>query len=190
MQDPATTPVDQSGSSPTPSTDAPAASQGQNPNNISVKQPGPSYAWQASEYVFHSKSAGWYVILLLITAVLCGVLAFFQQWLSIAVVVVMALAVIIYTRKEPRELNYGIGDGGVEVSGRLMHYGEFRSYSIMEEVSWHSIDLEPAKRFVPRLTLLCENDDIEEIEQILSTHLPREDRQLDWIERATRRLRF
>lgn len=152
--------------------------------------PHQSYTWEASEYIYHEKSAGWYAALWLIAAVLCGILGFLQQWLSIVVVVVMAIAIMVYTRKHPRTLQYTLDEDGIIIERKELPYTNFRSFSILQDMAWYSIDLEPAKRFVPRLTLICENDDVEKIEQILSSHLPRVDRELDFIERASRYLRF
>ncbi len=150
----------------------------------------PPYSWHASEYIFHSKPVTWYLALWVIVLVVCGGLVFLQQWLSIAVIVVMALAISVYTRKEPRELQYMLDSHGVTVDGKLIAYNLFHSFSVAQEMSWHEIDLEPTKRFVPRLTLICATADAGQIEQILAAHLPRQDRLPDWVERASRRLRF
>lgn len=146
--------------------------------------------WEASEYIYHEKPAMWYVGLWLIAAALAGGFAFFQQWLSIAVVVVMVLAVTVYSRKHPRTLPYQLNAEGVLVQGQLTPYSSFKSYSVHADMAWHSLDLEPTKRFVPRLTLICEDDDIEIIDQIIGQHLPRVDREQDWIDRLARYLRF
>lgn len=149
-----------------------------------------SYTWDASEYIYHEKPSFYYVGLWVATALIAAVLAFFQQWLSIAVVVVMALAVMVYSRKQPRTLSYQLDSSGVTIHGNTQPYAEFHSYSVMQDTAWYSVDLEPNKRFIPRLTLICENDDIETINQILGQHLPRVDRNPDWIESLTRYLRF
>lgn len=149
-----------------------------------------SYTWEASEYIYHEKPAFYYLGLWVATAIIAAVLAFFQQWLSIAVVIVMALAVMVYSRKQPRTLGYQLDATGVTIHGATQPFTAFHSYSVMQDTAWYSVDLEPNKRFVPRLTLICENDDIEIINKILSQHLPRVDRDPDWIERLTRYLRF
>jgi hypothetical protein len=157
---------------------------------IELSAPGQSYSWQASEYTFHEKSAAWYLVFWIVIAVICGILALLRQWLSIAVVAVMALAVVVYSRKQPRTLIYSIDSAGISIDGRVHPFTDFRSFSILQEVAWHEIDLEPAKRFSPRLTLLCESDDMDVIEGVLGGYLPRADRHPDLIERASRYLRF
>jgi hypothetical protein len=151
---------------------------------------GESYTWQASEYIFHEKPLLWYGVFWLVIAVISGVLAFLRQWLSLVVVVAMSLAVVTYSRKQPRTLEYRIDDKGVTVDGRTLPHDQFRSFSVWEDVGWHEVDLEPTRRFVPRLTLICESEDVEHIVELMSQHLPRHDRHPDLIERATRYLRF
>jgi hypothetical protein len=148
------------------------------------------YAWEASEYIFHEKPTGWYLGMWGIIAVLCVGLGLLRQWLSIGVIVVMALAVAIYSRRPPRTLHYQITDTGIGIDGKISPFSNFKSYGVLEEVGWHEVDLEPARRFMPRLTLICESDDIPVIDEALAQHLPRVDREPDFIERASRYLRF
>lgn len=151
---------------------------------------GLSFTWEASEFVHHDKPASWYAILLGITAAFAAGFALFHQWLAIAVVVTGALALVVYSRKQPRTLNYTIDDHGVTVGHRFSDYSHFRSYSIEEEVSWKSIDLEPSKRFAQRLTLLADPENFPEIEPLLIHHLPRQDREPDPLEKLIRYIKF
>ncbi len=151
---------------------------------------GESYTWQASEFIFHEKPAGWYMALWLIVAVSCGLLVLLKQWTSAAVVAVAAVALMVYSRKQPRTLDYHVDQDGITIDGKTNPYVSFKSYSVFEEVGWHEIDIDAAKRFVPRLTLICDSEDMPVIESILAHHLPHVPRHPDWIERATKYLRF
>jgi len=174
---------------PTDTTVAPVPAA--DPQNTSeVIAPTPSFTWEASEYVFHQKPAAWYLALWVATVLLSGGLGLMHQWLSIIVVVVMALAVMVYSRKEPRTLTYALDGQGISIDGKLSSYHLFKSYSAHEEVSWREIDLEPARRFAPRLTVLCEVENFDTIDEILAQHLPRVDRDPDWIEKLTRYIKF
>lgn len=150
----------------------------------------PAYAWEASEYVHHDKSASWYVWLWIAVALICAGLGLLQQWLSIAVIVVMAVAIVMYSRKQPRVLKYELDDHGITIDGKLTRYNLYKSYSIQKQIGWQEVDLEPSQRFSPRLTLLGEDETLPHIESILSQHLPRVDREPDFIERASRYLKF
>jgi hypothetical protein len=159
-------------------------------NGTEIVNPDHSYSWEASEYVFHQKGAKWYMLLFGVAGALEAVLVILQQWLSVTVVAVMTLAVVVYSRKAPRVLQYHLDEHGITINGKLNPYNDFRSYSVIEDVGWQSIDLEPAKRLVPRLTILAEHDNFEAIESILSAHLPQINRRPDWIERLTRYFKF
>ena len=150
----------------------------------------PAFQWQASEFVQHHKGAGWYLGLGAIFLVLLGVAIFTQQWLSIAVFIVMAVAVAVYAHKPPRILTYMLDFKGITIENKFYAYDQFRSFAVLQDSEWHAIDLEPTQRFMPRLTVIFVSEDLEGIVEHLSLHLPRSDRQPDLIERLTRYVRF
>jgi hypothetical protein len=149
-----------------------------------------AFSWQASEYVHHKKGALWYLILGggLLVAIL--VLVWLQYWLTVAAFVVMGAAVILYASKPPRVLMYELTPKGITIEGRHHVYSEFRSFGVVPDESWHTIDLEPVKRLNPRLSVLFDEQDYDEIVAHLELHLPRVDREPDIVERLTRTLRF
>ena len=149
-----------------------------------------AFQWQASEYVQHHKGAGWYMALGGVVLVLLAVAVFTQQWLSIAVFLVMAAAVVVYAHKPPRVLLYQLDSKGIIIEGKPYAYSQFRSFGVLPDLSWHTIDLEPTQRFMPRLTIIFDENDFDSIVNHLSLHLPRTDRQPDLVERLTRYLRF
>jgi hypothetical protein len=159
-------------------------------DSTEVIDPTPSFSWEASEFVNHDKPLQWFLGFWLFIAVICGVLGLLHQWLSIVVVVIMAMAVLVYSRKEPRVLTYALDDKGVSINGNLSPYNHFRSYNVQQQVGWEEIDLEPTKRLGARLTLLADSDSRDQIEAILQQHLPRVDRTPDVIERLSRYLKF
>ena len=76
------------------------------------------------------------------------------------------------------------------MDGRLYPFSYFRSFSVVADEEWHSIDLEPVKRLSPRVVVLFDTEDFDEIVGHLELHLPREDREPDVIERISRYVRF
>ena len=150
----------------------------------------PAFQWQASEYVQHHKGLGWYSGLSVIVLALLGVAVYTQQWLSIAVFLVMAAAVVVYAHKPPRVLLYQLDSKGIIIEGKSYDYEQFRSFAVLQDESWHAIDLEPTQRFMPRLTIIFDQDDFDSIVDHLTLHLPRADRQPDFVERLTRYIRF
>jgi uncharacterized membrane protein YphA (DoxX/SURF4 family) len=159
-------------------------------SGIEITHPTPSFSWEASEFVQHDKPASWYIGLWAGVVILCAILGLLQQWVSIVVVVVMTIAILVYSRKEPRTLEYALDDKGISINGRLSPYSHFRSFNVQEEVGWKEIDLEPTQRFSPRLTLIADDENLEQIADILAHHLPEVNRTPDIIERLSRYLKF
>ena len=149
-----------------------------------------AFSWEASEFVHNHKSPSWYGVLALLVAVLASLAVWLHLWLEIGVFLAMGAAVVVYARKPPRTLLYELSEEGVHIDGKLRPFTDFRSFGVMPDDEWHSIDLEPAKRFSPRTVLLFNSEDFEPIVSHLELHLPREDRDLDFIERLTRYVRF
>lgn len=149
-----------------------------------------AYSWQASEYVHNHKGAGWYWGLTALLVVLTGAAALLHYWLEIVAFLAMGGAIFVYARRPPRTLLYELTSNGVKADGKEYPYTEFRSFGVLSETEWHTIDLEPTKRFSPRMTILFEDDDYDIIVEHLELHLPRVDRDPDVVEWLTRLLRF
>jgi hypothetical protein len=149
-----------------------------------------TFNWQASEYIQHHKGAAWYFFLAVIILGFVGIGILFKLWLGIALFIVMGAAIAVYAKKEPRTLNYVLDGTGVTIETKHYPYHTFRSFAVFQDTEWHSIELDPTQRFMPRLTLLFSDADIDAIVDHLSLHLPSNDREPDVIERISRRLRF
>jgi hypothetical protein len=164
--------------------------QDQAADEAASDEPEEPYEWQASEYIQHHKGVVWYVGLFSVVAALLVIAVIMKIWLSIGVFLAMAAAIVVYAKKPPRVLAYHVDDKGIKIEGKDYPYATFRSFSVVSEEEWHSIDLEPVQRFVPRLSLLFGDDDFDAIVTHLVRHLPRDDRDPDLIERFSRYLRF
>ena len=166
-----------------PQEDAPQPAE----STVSAQAP---LTWQASGSLHHAKGIGWYLILILILAILWGGAAWLHQWLAIAVFVAAFAALVVYGEKAPRTLTYTLDSKGLTIEGKLYPFSQFKSFGVIDDVAWQSIDLEPTKRFMPRLTIIVAPDDKDEIIDRLTAELPRLDHGPDTVERATRYLRF
>ena len=132
----------------------------------------------------------WDGALVAIVVILAGLAVWLHLWLEIGVFIAMGGALAVYAHKPPRVMNYELSDEGVHIDGKLYPFVEFRSFGVIPDEEWHSIDLEPAKRLSIRRVILFDTKDFDEIVGHLELHLPREDRPLDMIERITRYVRF
>ena len=151
----------------------------------------PVFTWQASEYVHHSKGITWYIVLVIVSVILTvGLVYFTHQWLSIGVIGAATVAIIVFAMRPPRTLSYEISHAGIKIDTHLYPFSHFRTFAVIPDIAWHTIDLEPTQRFMPRLNILFEDANFDTIIDHLSEYLPRADRKPDFVERATRYLRF
>lgn len=149
-----------------------------------------AFSWQASEFVHHHKGPAWYAVLVGVLVVLVTGAALLHFWLEIGAFLAMGAAIMVYASKPPRTLTYELTPKGIVIEGKKYPFAEFGSFGVLKDEEWHSIDLEPVKRFSPRITVLFDSDDFDSIVGHLELHLPRADRDPDVIEKATRYLRF
>jgi len=157
------------------------------PENDSIA----SVSWEASEYLHHDKDYMWMVLLIAVTAFLSAAAYFLLKDLfSVAVIVLLAIAVGIYAYRKPKTLSYQISDDGLHISGRLYPYEQFQSFSIVDEGAVHSIYFEPLKRFMPPISIYYDQENEAHIQEVLSANLPFRQRQLDFTDRLFKRLRF
>jgi uncharacterized membrane protein YobD (UPF0266 family) len=151
----------------------------------------PSVEWTASEYVAHEKSAGWYGALFA-GSILIIVLVFVitRDVLASIVVLLSCIAISIYAARKPATNKYIINEKGVQVQERFRPYSEFRSFSIVEEGAIDTVWLKPLKRFSPPVVMHFSPEDEQKITDVLANFLPHEDRELDAIDRFSKRMRF
>jgi hypothetical protein len=183
-------PEDQPASSPTPSPlvadqpiDAPVEREAIEDTPVT---------WTAQEYVHLDKGGWWYVLFALVAIGLIAVDFFLlQSWTFTALVVVMTVAVIVYIRRPPRTLTYGLSSKqGLYVGERLYHFDDFKAFGLIRDGEHFSIMLIPRKRFAPGVSVYFPEEAGEKIVDILGQRLPMEDLKLDIIDLVVRKLRL
>lgn len=172
--------------SPPPS--APPASPPATPS----QDPGANlFEWEASEYVSHHRPLSWYVGLAIFAS---GLLAFsifvLKEWLSTILVAVMMIAVVVYARRKPRILNYQLAEGGIAIGEKFYPYTEFRGFALVPHKAFMTIELDPTRRFMPRISMFFDKADEDKIAGVLEQHLPRNDRLPDPVDRLAHLLKF
>jgi hypothetical protein len=150
-----------------------------------------SITWTASEFVAHQKTASWYLILI-ISAIAITILVFLitKDKISATVVIVAAILMGVYGSHQPRQLEYKISPRGLSIGGKYHTYEEFRSFSVLQEGAFSSINFMPLKRFAIPLTIYYAPEQEEEIISLLSGSLPFEEHRSDAVDTLMRRIRF
>ncbi len=173
---------------PTPVADEPVPTE--NPQKPVIdNQP---VHWSAVEYVNEEKNGLWFVIFTIVVLGLIAVdILLLHAYTFSALVVVMALAVIVFSRRPARTIDYTLsGAQGIYVGEKLYHFSEFRSFGLVRDHGQHSIMLIPTKRFSPGLSVYFPEEAGEEIVDILGARLPMENLKLDIIDIVVQKLRL
>lgn len=148
--------------------------------------------WVANEYIDQDKNGLWYVLFALVVLGLISVDIFLLKSGSFSVLVlVMAAAVIIYSRRPPRSIQYTLsGKQGLYVGDHLYNLADFKSFGLIRDGENNSIMLIPVKRFAPGVSVYFPEEAGEKIVDILGARLPMETLTMDIIDIIVRRLRL
>ena len=171
------------------SVDQPEAQDSEPQPAKSIEEP---VRWAASEYIDEEKNGLWFAMFTLIVAVFIALDVFVLKSYTFSVlVVVMAIAVIVYTRRPPRMIDYTLsGDQGLYVGERLYHFSEFKAFGLIRDREHHSIMLIPTKRFSAGVSVYFPEEVGEKIVDILGARLPMETLKLDIVDVIVRKLRL
>lgn len=152
----------------------------------------PPITWSAQEYVHLDRSPLWFVLFAFVVLALVAVDFFLlKSWTFSALVIVMAVALVIYVRRPPRTLTYGLSPKqGLYVGEKLYEYDEFKAFGLIKDGEHHSIMLIPRKRFAPGVSVYFPEDAGERIVDILGQRLPMETLKLDVVDLIVRKLRL
>jgi len=147
-------------------------------------------SWVAHEYIHREKGAVWFILFAIIIAALVAVSIFTKAWSFTALIAVIAVVVIVYTRRPPRELAYSLTDEGLTVDGKLYQFSGFKSFGVIRDGQEFSVMLIPVQRFQPGVTVYFPEEAGEDIVDMLGSRLPMKDLRLDVVDRVVRLLRL
>lgn len=147
-------------------------------------------SWSASEFLVHEKTRGWYTLLgggTLLLAIIVG--AFTRDLIAVTSIVILGAAVAVIARLKPRELTYTLYPDGIQVGEKYYSYIDFRSFSLLEGPV-PSMQLLPQKRIMVPITVYFAPEDADKIIETIGDFLPFEQRNRDWVDRFTNKIRF
>lgn len=148
--------------------------------------------WDAKEYIYRDKNMIWFLAFAIVMFgfVMLDVFLIKSYTFSF-LVVVMAISIIVFSQRPPREINYILsGRQGLYVGEKLYSFDEFRSFGLLDEDGYNSIVLIPVKRFAPSVSVYFPQEVGEEIVDILGTRLPMEKIKFDMVDIIVRKLRI
>jgi len=171
-----------------PNTPAPVAPQDQEEEEDDELPP---VRWQAHEYIHPEKGAGWFIAFAVVVLLLIAAAVFIIQSVTFAILIpVMAAALIVYSHRPPRLIDYTLSKQGLHVNDRLYSFAEFKSFGVIHDGKEYSIMLVPTKRFRAGVSVYFPEEAGEAIVDMLGARLPMQELHLDLIDRLIRKLRI
>jgi hypothetical protein len=146
--------------------------------------------WVAHEYIHREKGTLWFILFAVVIAAFIAVSVLTKAWSFTALIVVIAVVVIVYTRRPPRELTYSLTDDGLVIDQTLHKFSSFKSFGIIRDGEEFSVMLIPTQRFQPGVTVYFPEEAGEDIVDMLGSRLPMKDLKLDVVDRVVRLLRL
>ena len=148
-------------------------------------------SWMAHEYIHQEKGTTWFVIFALVVAAFLAISIFLMQSWSFAILLaVIAVVVVLYSRRPPRELTYSLTDDGLMIDDKLHEFDKFKSFGVIRDGEEYSVMLIPTQRFQPGVTVYFPEEYGEDIVDMLGSRLPMKELKLDAVDRVVRLLRL
>lgn len=146
--------------------------------------------WQDIEYIQHDQGPIWYVGFVAVVIILIIGAVLLQAWTFIPLIIVMAVALVIYTHRPARQLQYSWSGKGLTINDQLHPAGEFRSFGVIQDGAHNAIIFIPVKRFRPGLTVYFPAEVGEQLVDAVGAYLPMEELHLDAFDKIIRKLRI
>ncbi|MDO4979086.1 MAG: hypothetical protein Q4E47_02975 [Candidatus Saccharibacteria bacterium] len=146
--------------------------------------------WEAEEYVQHNKNVGWYIGLVVIALALCALAVLVKWWTFLALVVLSAISLILYSVRPPRKIKYTLSNSGLKEGEKTYNFADFKAFGVLQDDAHFAIVLRPRKRFSPSVTIYFPANQGEEIVDFFGARFPMEDVKLDLLDKLVRLLRI
>ncbi len=175
---------------PTPEPIPGDMSSGVTPNQPPTQEEEP-VRWQAHEYIHQEKNTLWFVLFGIVVIALILLAIFVIQSITFAILIpVMAAALLVYSHRPPRMLNYTLSRQGLHINDRLYPFTDFKGFGVIRDGSEYSVMLIPVKRFLPGVSVYFPEEAGEAIVDMLGARLPMQELHLDFVDKLVRKLRI
>jgi hypothetical protein len=145
--------------------------------------------WQATEYIHRERDQAWFALFVVVTIILIAAAIFLIKSITFAILIpVMAAALVVYTRRPPRVLDYTLSRQGLHINDQLYPFAEFKSFALVHGINEYSIMLIPTKRFKPAVSIYFPEEAGEAIVDMLAARLPMQETRPDVVDRLIQKL--
>jgi hypothetical protein len=130
-------------------------------------------SWQAPEYIHTEKSADWYWIVGIITFSIALIAIILNNLIFGILIIISSITLSLYAARPAKMIDMEINDAGVKIGSYFYPYSELESFWIETEVRHPKIILKSRRKVMFFVSILIEDADPEELDELLSQHLPK-----------------
>lgn len=157
--------------------------------NNAVLDTGDAIAWTSP--AGQEKSFAWHVLAIIGVVALSVVLYFLNRDVVTSILVMIALVgLVIFIGRSHKSQQYRLDELGFQAGGKYYNFAEMRSFSVYESSQSTIISLVPLKRFTPMIAMEVPSSAADSVIDRISAALPYEERDPDWAESLSRKMRF
>jgi len=161
------------------------------PDSSPVAEDTEVITWTSSEFHTHEKTIAWYLVLAIATiAVAAAFYLIMGGIMSPLVIVICGIILGYYGSHRPDQLEYAMNNKGIRIGTKQYLYDDFQLFVVTTNSPAHEVTLIPVKRFMPPLSVRYVPDLEEKVLDMLSNHLPLEERRADLVDSLMQRIRF
>lgn len=148
--------------------------------------------WAAAEYIYQEKNGLWFMIFAIVALGLIAADIFFlKSYTFSALVFVMAIAIVVYSKRPPQQINYTLSPRhGLYIGENLHAFSEYKSFGVVNDGGYNFIKLIPVKRFGLGTSVYFPAEQGEQIVDLFGSVLPMEQIKLDAFDVIIRKLRL
>lgn len=147
--------------------------------------------WEALEYIPRKRNTEWYVAVSIVTLAIAVTAILFNNVLFAVLIVVGVFALMLYTARAPKRVEFEISARGIRVDDVLYPYSTLDSFWISDATGIPKLLLKSQKFFMPLMTFpLPEDIDSDDIADVLISFLPEVEHQESLSEHLADRLGF
>lgn len=148
-------------------------------------------SWEAPEYIHKEKNPLWFVGFAMVTIglIILDIFVIKSFFFSFSfLVVVMAVALVVYSYRPADDIHYVLSDKGIYINDTLHGFAEFKSFGVIHDGNEFSVELIPIRRFRPSLAVYFPEEQGEAIVDALGVRLPMQIIKPDFFDKITRSL--
>lgn len=148
-------------------------------------------SWTASEFVHSQRDIVWFGAFFgALIAICVGIYIFVKDIIASVSILTAGILFLIMVVKKPRAMQYSITDNGISIGEKFYDFSSFKSFNLSANNGISSVDLIPIKRFGAEISIFLPPEQGQTIVNLLSTHLPHDERVGNKLDALAKKLRF